>query len=264
MLEDLSWLGLDWDHGPNVEGPHSPYVQTQRLPLYQHTLDRLRRLELVYPCTCTRKEIEQAASAPHAEDEGPTYPGLCAFRRAEDAASLDERPYSWRFRVRPGFVRWRDLIRGEQAIDPAALGGDFIVARSNGTFSYQLAVVHDDATMGVNQVVRGDDLVPSTPRQILLHQALGWNPPDFAHLPLVLGSDGRRLAKRDGSVKLATYREQGVDPHRVIGLLACSLGWSSSVITSRPADWLDAFDFATLPRQPWSLDTEWTGEVHPK
>ena len=262
MLEDLKWLGLDWDHGPDLGGPHAPYVQTQRIEQYHHALDRLRSRELVYPCTCTRKEIERAASAPHAEDEGPTYPGLCAQRRADDARGLGDRPYAWRFRTPPGLVRWRDLVRGEQALEPARLGGDFVVARSNGVISYQLAVVHDDAAMGVNQVVRGDDLVPSTPRQILLHRALGWNPPQFAHLPLVFGPDGRRLAKRDDSIKLATLRDRGLDPRWLVGLLARSLGWSRSIVPSRPIDWLDAFAFANLPREPWTLDPLLASALH--
>src|SRR5438128_8584398 len=170
---DLRWLGLDWDEGP--------YAQTQRLPLYQDALTRLQERELVYPCTCTRGDIERAASAPHAEHEGPVYPGTCAGRRAADAAALGDRPFAWRFRASPltptplpagergrGEGPWRfdDLYRGPTAVDPARYGGDFVVWKSAGTPAYQLAVVVDDAANGVTEVIRGDDLVPSTPRHL--------------------------------------------------------------------------------------------------
>src|SRR5262249_47030980 len=156
---DLLWLGLDWDEGPDVGGPSSPYVQSERMPAYAVSLEQLKRSELVYPCTCTRADIERAAAAPHAEDEGPTYPGTCSARSVADTPALGDRPFAWRFRVPPGPVAWDDLVLGRVEIDPSRMGGDFVVARSPAGVSYQLAVVHDDATMGVTQVIRGDDLV---------------------------------------------------------------------------------------------------------
>ena len=202
-LADLAWLGLDWD-----EGPH---VQSERMNLYATSLDRLKRLGVIYPCTCTRGDIARAASAPHAGDEGPVYPGTCAGRTAEDADALihDRRPFAWRFRVPAVPIAWDDLVLGPVASDPAQVGGDFIVARESIGPAYQLAVVHDDQAMGVTQVIRGDDLVPSTPRQLLLYKALGWPPPQFGHVPLAVGADGLRLAKRDGSIKLSTLRAVG-------------------------------------------------------
>ncbi len=247
---DLAWLGLDWDHGPDRGGPAAPYVQSDRQGLYKNALDQLRRAELVYPCTCTRADIERAASAPHPEDEGPTYPGTCSARSSADAAHLVG-SFAWRFRVSPGRVAWDDRFRGPVELDPARLGGDFVVARAGVGASYQLAVVVDDAAMGVTDVVRGDDLVPSTPRQILLHRALGFDPPRFAHVPLTLGPDGRRLAKRDGSLKLATLRESGVDPQVLVGWLARSCGWSATIEPSPPTAWLDRFDWSKIPRDPW-------------
>ncbi len=187
---------------------------------YHDSLERLKAAELVYPCTCTRGDIERAASAPHPEDEGPTYPGTCSWRTVSDAAALGELPFAWRFRVPEGPVEWHDLVLGDRGIDLRRIGGDFVVARSGVGPSYQLAVVHDDATMGVTEVIRGDDLVPSTPRQILLYRALGWNPPMFGHVPLAVGPDGRRLAKRDGSLKMASLREEGVDPRRLVAWIA--------------------------------------------
>jgi glutamyl-tRNA synthetase len=255
-LVDLAWMGLTWDEGPDVGGPRGPYVQSERRAIYNEALSRLKGAERVYPCTCTRADIERAASAPHAEDEGPTYPGTCAGRSAADAASLGDRPFAWRFRVPEGPVAWDDLVLGRRALDPARLGGDFLVGRHGLGPSYQLAVTVDDALMGVDRVIRGDDLVSSTPRQILLYRALGWTPPRFGHVPLVLGPDGRRLAKRDGSIKLATLREQGLDPRRLVGVLARSCGFSDEATDSAPADWIDALDLARLPREPWTTDPE--------
>ncbi len=255
-LIDLRWLGLDWDEGPDRPGPSYPYVQSWRKSSYEASLDRLKRAGLVYPCTCTRADIERAAAAPHAEDEGPTYPGTCARRRVEDAESLGDRSFAWRFRVPNGSVEWIDRFRGTIQLDPARLGGDFVVGRSGVGPSYQLAVVHDDATMGVTEVVRGDDLIPSTPRQILLYRALGWTPPSYAHVPLAVDTDGRRLAKRDGSLKLATLREAGVDPRRLVGWIAKACGWSNRVEPSTPADWLDRFNLGAIPRTPWVVSSE--------
>ncbi len=256
--DDLRWLGLDWDEGPDVGGPSGPYVQSGRIDRYAAALDRLKAAGLVYPCTCTRADIARAASAPHAEDEGPTYPGTCAHRSALDAAGLQGRPFAWRFRVPMGPVAWHDLIRGPIALDPARLGGDFVVARAGVGPAYQLAVVHDDAAMGVTEVIRGDDLVPSTPRQVLLYRALGHEPPGFGHLPLAVEPGGKRLAKRDGSLKLATLRAAGVDPRRLVGLLARSCGWSDRVEPSSPADWLGRFTLGSIPRDPWVADPDGT------
>lgn len=256
-LADLKWLGLDWDEGPDVGGPNGPYVQSRRVALYAEALNRLRTANLLYPCTCTRADIERAASAPHPEDEGPTYPGTCAQRPPRP---LKTRPYAWRFRLprQSGPVGWNDLVLGPIARDPSRLGGDFPVARQADrlSFSYQLAVVVDDARMGVNQVIRGDDLVNSTPRQLLLYQALDLRPPAFGHVPLAVTRDGRRLAKRDGSIKLATLRRAGVDPRLLVGLLARSCGWTEDLEPSCPADWIARFDLAVLPRSPWVVDLQ--------
>lgn len=251
MLVDLAWLGLDWDEGPDVGGPSAPYVQSQRLALYAQALERLKQSEQVYPCTCTRADIERAAGAPHAEDEGPVYPGTCAGRSAADARALGDRPFAWRFRVPAEPLAWPDLVRGPLELDPGRNGGDFVVGRSNAGASYQLAVVVDDALMGVTQVIRGDDLVPSTPRQILLYRALGWPEPAFGHVPLACSVDGRRLAKRDASIKLAALRDEGLDPRRLVGVLAQSCGLTDRPIASVPRDWVGKLDLAALPTEPW-------------
>jgi glutamyl-tRNA synthetase len=262
-LVDLRWLGLDWDEGPDAGGPSSPYVQSERMTAYSESLERLKRAELIYPCTCTRADIERAAAAPHAEDEGPTYPGTCSGRSAADATALGDRPFAWRFRVPPGPVAWDDLVLGRVERDPARLGGDFVVGRSPAGVSYQLAVVHDDATMGISQVIRGDDLVPSTPRQILLYRSLGHEAPAFGHVPLAVGPDGRRLAKRDGSIKLATLREAGVDPRRLAGWIAQSCGWADEPIPSAPSDWIARFRLLSIPRAPWVVSAEAVASLSP-
>ena len=260
-LVDLRWLGLDWDEGPDIGGPSHPYVQSGRKDRYRATLERLKAAELVYPCTCTRSDIERAATAPHAEDEGPSYPGTCSGRIARDAEALGDRPFAWRFRVPEGPVRWIDRLLGEMILDPSRSGGDFVVGRSGVGPSYQLAVVHDDATMGVTEVIRGDDLVPSTPRQLLLYRALGRRAPTFGHVSLAVAPDGRRLAKRDGSLKLATLREAGVDPARLVGWLARSCGWSDRTEPAPPASWIDRFDLDALARTPWVVTAEALAEL---
>jgi glutamyl-tRNA synthetase len=245
---DLRWLGLDWDEGP--------VVQTRRLALYEDALRRLRERELVYPCTCTRGDVERAASAPHAEHEGAVYPGTCAGRRSADAESLAGRPFCWRLRAGGMAAEFLDAFRGQTHVPLEALGGDFVVWKSAGTPAYQLAAVVDDAAMGVTDVVRGDDLVPSTPRQLLLYRALGLTPPAFAHVPLVVGPDGRRLAKRHGDTRLASLRAAGVTAERLLGLLAWSCGWLDRALPVTARELLPRFRLETIPHAPFVLTAE--------
>ena len=247
ILDDLRWLGLDWDAGP--------VVQSQRLPLYEAALARLRGMELVYPCTCTRTDVASAASAPHLVHEGYVYPGTCAGRRAADADGLGGRPFAGRFRVAdsPFFI---DRYRGMVGIDLKALGGDFVVWKSGGTPAYQLAVVVDDADMGITEVVRGDDLLPSTPRQLLLYRALEYKPPSFVHVPLVIGPDGRRLAKRHGDTRLAALRDSGVVAETFIGLLAWSCGWLAVPRPIAACELVPLFRLDSIPRVPFELTAD--------
>ena len=250
-IEDLRWLGLDWDEGPDCGGECGPYVQTERRIWYDAALERLRAAGLVYPCVCTRSDIERAASAPHPGEEGPRYPGSCRDRFANEAAARTAtgRDPALRFRVEPGEVAFDDLFHGRLAIDVAGQVGDFVVRKGSGTAAYQLAVVVDDAAMGITEVVRGDDLLASTPRQLLLFRALGLPPPSFRHIPLVVGPDGLRLAKRHGDTRVATFRELGVRPEKLVGLLA---GWSGLVPPGTeclPSDLVASFDWQLVSRE---------------
>lgn len=252
-LADLAWLGFDWDEGPDVGGPHEPYVQTQRLPLYAEALEQLKAAERVYPCTCTRSDVAAAASAPHLGQEGPLYPGTCAYREARDADLLTEEgtAFSWRLRATDAERHFVDRIAGFQACNVAAELGDFVVAKGDGTPAYQLAVVVDDRAMGVSEVLRGDDLLPSAFRQLDLYDFFGWPPPQFAHAPLVVGPDGRRLAKRHGDTRLATLRSLGIPAERLVGLLAWSCGLLDRPRSVKAGDLLADFDLARLPRDKW-------------
>jgi glutamyl-tRNA synthetase len=246
-LADLHWLGLDWDSGP--------IVQTERLTHYESALDRLKSRNLVYPCTCTRSDVEQAASAPHADNAEVVYPGTCSHRSAGDSIDLAGRPFAWRFRV--GAVpMFTDLFCGPIQLTRDDIGGDFVVWKSQGGPAYQLAVVVDDADNGVTVVVRGDDLVSSTPRQLLLYRALGLTPPTFAQVPLVVGPDGRRLAKRHGDTRLSSLRTAGVRPEQIIGLLAWSCGWQSDSSPITAAALIPRFQLAAIPPRPFVVTPE--------
>ncbi len=251
ILDELRWLGLDWDEGPDAGGPRGPYRQSERLPRYAEALERLRGADLAYPCFCSRAEIAAASQAPHGlADDGPRYPGTCAaLSPAAAARRAASRPPAWRFRVAPGKVPFVDGVHGSQEVDVAGTVGDFVVARADGVPSYQLAVVVDDAAMGVTDVVRGDDLLPSTARQLLLYRALGVVPPRFAHVPLVVGGDGERLAKRHGALSLGELRERGADPRAVIGLLADLSGLAAGARPS-PRDLAAGFDLRRIAREP--------------
>ena len=254
LLADLDWLGLGFD------GP--PVLQSQRLGLYRAAFERLRATGRVYPCHCTRSEIARAVAAPHGPaDEGPRYPGTCLNLSAEESAGRTRsRPPAWRFRPCEGTTEVHDLLQGTFVQDVAREVGDFVVLRNDGVPSYQLAVVVDDAAMSITHVLRGDDLLPSTPRQIQLCEALGLPVPVYAHVPLLLGPDGKRLAKRAGTPSLAELRERGVAPERLIGLLA---GWAG-LGDGSPIS-LDAlvprFALDRLPRAPVPVDPAHVREV---
>ena len=248
IADDLRWLGLNWDEGPDVGGADGPYVQSARATQYEGALAGLLAAGRLYPCTCSRKEVALASSAPHG-DLGPVYPGTC---RA--APSHPGRPAALRFRMDAEVEAFVDRVHGR--VTPTR-ADDFVVKRADGLYAYQLAVVVDDIAMGITEVVRGDDLLTSTPWQIALHRALGATPPAFLHVPLVLGPDGERLAKRHGACAIADYRAAGWPPERVVGRLAHTLGLASQDEACRPVNLVDRFDVGRLPKTPTVLDSSW-------
>lgn len=257
ILADLLWLGLEWDEGPGRPGPYAPYVQSMRADLYREALALLAAGGHTYRCYCSRAEVARAAGAPHPGEEGPRYPGTCrTLSPAAAARAAAGRQPAWRFRTEPGPVPFTDLLAGPRALDPGARTGDFVVWRADGVAAYQLAVVVDDAAMGVTHVLRGDDLLDSTPRQILLYRALGLEPPQFAHVPLLVGPDGGRLSKRHGSVAIAGLRRAGARPEAVIGYLAALSGLVPPGTRARPADLLDAWAPDRVPRTPAVVQPE--------
>ena len=257
ILDELRWLGLDWDEGPDVGGPNGPYRQSLLADRHSAALERLREAGLAYPCFCSRAEIAAASHAPHGPaDEGPRYPGTCRdLSPAELARRAAVRRPAWRLRVGEGLVTFDDLVHGPQAHDVRAATGDFVVMRADGVAAYQLAVVVDDAAMGITDVVRGDDLLPSTARQLLLFRALGLAEPRFAHVPLVVGEDGARLAKRHGALSLGELRGRGADPREVVGLLAALAGLAPDGARASPRDLVGGFGLAKLRRDPAVLSS---------
>ena len=250
-IDDLRWLGLDWDEGPDVGGPNQPYVQSERLELYRHAFNQLKDAEQIYPCTCSRSDVAAAASAPHLGQEGPLYPGTCSSRQSSDATKLGEQNCSWRFRTSHRRREFVDRFAGFRDCQMDAELGDFVIFKSDGSPAYQLAVVVDDHAMGITEVVRGDDLLLSTFRQLEIYDFFGWTPPDFTHVPLVVGADGRRLAKRHGDTRLSKLRHDGMTAEQLIGLLACSCGLRPKGTSTSAQELLSDFDLARIPSQPF-------------
>lgn len=245
ILEDLAWLGIDWDSGPRF--------QADRLEEFRAARDQLAAAGQIYPCICSRRDIQEAASAPHATQEGPVYPGTCRGRFADLEAARtasSDGQVAWRFAVpEQSIVAWHDLFAGPQSFAVSADLGDFVVWKKDDEPAYQLAVVVDDARSKINQVVRGDDLLPSAARQILLYQALGFAAPDWLHLPLVLDSSGRRLAKRSGDTTLAALREHGVTATQLLQWVAQTSGIEVSGSPQSVADLLPGFCWEQVPRE---------------
>ncbi len=217
-LEDLKWFGFNWSEGPDWGGPFASYNQSERIPHYRAAFEQLWASGFIYPCICSRKDIQQAATAPHAEDGEPIYPGTC--RPKESSTLTKDLPTktqaNWRFRVTDGeAVEFVDGRSGPQRFIAGHDFGDFPVWRHDDLPSYQLAVVVDDAAMRITDVVRGEDLLPSTARQLLLYHALGLTPPAFYHCPLMKDEKGDRLAKRHDALSLRKLREEGATPEEL-------------------------------------------------
>jgi glutamyl-tRNA synthetase len=244
QIEDLSSLGLDWD-GPVLR-------QSERFDVYDAAIADLAQRDLLYPCFCTRREVREAASAPHGELPEGAYPGTCRdlSRRARLRLAERGRKPALRLRADAARIEFADALLGERA----GVVDDFVVRRADGVPAYNVAVVVDDALQGIGEVVRGADLLATTPRQILLARLLGFAEPRYVHVPLVLGPDGERLAKRHGAVTLADREALGEAPQQVLGWLARSAGLAPPREAYSAAELIESFDLRAIPREPTVFD----------
>ncbi len=250
QLEDARWLGLDWDEGPDVGGPHGPYRQSARGEIYDDALERLAEAGRLFPCRISRSDLRTLTSAPH----GPLPPYPAALRPTDLAPGWYHDPAvradaAFRFRVEPGLVAWTDGVAGLMIEDVAEDVGDVVLRRRDGATAYQLAVVVDDLAMGVTEVMRGRDLIGSTARQVQIVRALGGAVPSYAHLPLVVGADGDKLSKRDGGLTVAALRGTGVTAAALVGWLAAALGQGDGR-PQTPAEVAATFDLALVRPAP--------------
>jgi glutamyl-tRNA synthetase len=261
LVDDLRWLGLDWDEGPDRGGPYAPYRQSERAGRYDAAIDRLLAQGRAFFCACSRADLERAASAPQAsvpggpDDHGPRYPGTCRWRDPQDtqrAAAALGRQAAVRFDGRGERIDFTDEVRG--AIGADAPVDDFVLRNGLGVAAYHFAVVVDDAAMRIDRVVRGDDLLSSTPRQIALSRALGLPVPAYAHVPLVLAPGGGRLAKRTRPASIAGLRAAGRSRAEVLAALAASAGLEGGAAMGAPEDWMSGFELGRITPSPAVLE----------
>lgn len=262
QLADLAWLGLRFDEGPHEGGSFGPYRQSERFGRYEAALETLARGGHTYLCDCSRAEIARVASAPHEGDEGPRYPGTC--RDVPAVGRVFKRPPAVRLRVPDGTVTFEDTVHGTVTADASKTAGDFVLRRGDGVFSYQLAVTVDDVEMGITEVVRGSDLRSSAPRQALLARLLGATPPRYLHVPLLVGPDGARLAKRDGSITVGEKRDRGVAASLLLQTIANAYGQDASGSHADPIGAVAAsFDARRFPDGDVRLPSTWHAESKP-
>lgn len=250
ILEDLAWLGLDWDYGPDAPASLPfPLIQSQRGDIYAAALARLEAQ--TYPCFCSRKDLQRLASAPHLGEEGRALPEPCRRLAPEESARLlaSGRQAAIRLRCPDEEICFEDRLMGWQCFSREQFGGDFALRRADGVMAYQLAVAVDDGLMGITDVVRGHDLLPSTPRQLLVMRLLGLPAPCYAHIPLLLDANGERLAKRHASLSLAALRAAGARSEQIIGYLARLAGLNPAGREARPQELVGRFSLDALPRK---------------
>ena len=256
IIEDLAWLGLSYEEGPDCGGDYAPYAQDQRRHYYEKALEQLKEQELLYPCYCSRKDL-MAVRAPHRGEGANVYPGICR------QLSIDERKLraekkapAMRFLMPDLEDCFYDLNYGKQCQSLQSETGDFILRRSDGIHAYQLAVVIDDALMGITEVVRGADLLSSTHRQRILYETLGYSSPTFGHVPLLVGRDGRRLSKRFQALDLGQLKSMGWKPEEMWGLLLFEAGMmdKEEPITLKEA--IEVFSWASMGQEDLKIDLE--------
>jgi glutamyl-tRNA synthetase/nondiscriminating glutamyl-tRNA synthetase len=259
LMADLKWLGLDWDEGPDLGGPYVPYRQSDRLDVYREHAERLVSEGNAYLCFCTEEELEQERQKAHAEHRQPVYSGKCRKLDPSDAARRRAagEPCAIRLRIPEHPIRFHDIVHGEVEFSNEVVS-DPIILRSSGIPVYNYVVVIDDALMKITHVIRGDDHLSNTPKQVALYEALGWPVPEFAHLSTILGSDRERLSKRHGATSIANFREMGVLPEALMNYLAL-LGWAPSGGTRElftPAELVKEFSLERVTPSPAVFDME--------
>ncbi|WP_322817677.1 glutamate--tRNA ligase [Tepidiforma sp.] len=258
IMESLRWLGIDWDEGPDVGGPKGPYFQSERLHLYREAAERLLASGRAYRCFCTPERLDALRAAQAAAKKPPGYDGLCrAISPAEAETRGKDEPHVIRFAMqREGVTVLRDVIRGDVVFENA-LQDDFVILKSDGFPTYHLAVVVDDTAMEISHCIRGDEWISSAPKHIQLYEALGWQSPEWAHLPLILGPDHKKLSKRSGDTALLDYRDRGYLPEAMVNFLAL-LGWSLDDHTTilSVEDLTRNFDLARVVPNPAVFDIE--------
>jgi glutamyl-tRNA synthetase len=252
VAEALAWLGLSFHEGPSEGGHDGPYRQSERIPRYEAALAALEARGLTYLCDCSRAEIARTASAPHAGEEGPRYPGTCRPRGM--ARRTFRRPPAVRLATPSIRATYVDGRRGRVPSDVHAEAGDIVLRRGDGVFAYQLACAVDDHAMRISEVVRGADLASSAPLQALIIELLGGTPPTYTHVPLLVGSDGARLAKRHGGATVDELREAGADPDDVVRALAAAYGHAIGDGSAPLEGLATLWDPARLPQGPVSID----------
>lgn len=261
LEEDLRWLGLDWDEGGSAGGPNGPYFQSQRTEIYRKYFRKLEDMGLLYPCFCSRTELH-SAEAPHRSDGRFLYTGRCRNLTPEEAAlRARTRKPAARIRVPEEWVAFDDLHYGPQRELLSRDCGDFILRRADGVFAYQLAAALDDVLMGVTEVVRGSDLLSSSPRQIWLQSLWGFSPPRYGHIPLLAAEDGRRLSKRDGDLDLGALRQRVTGPEAVLGLLAWLAGLLDRPEPVKAAELIPEFSWEKIPKEDILVSREVLREI---
>lgn len=265
--EDLAWLGLDWDEGPGLpNGRYGPYVQSQRYDRYDEALRKLFQKDLLFPCRLSRKDLQGVASAPHGNERVSPYPAslrpACLDPGWFEALQTAENPEATiRFKVHDRPVTFEDRVFGRIVERVDQTTGDFVLKRRDGFYAYQLAVVVDDLLMGVSEVVRGEDLLGSTARQIQLIEALGGSPPSYAHVPLVFNEKGEKLSKRDAALSLRSLRENGVQPQQLTGYLAYTLGILDRPVACEPRDLVPLFRWEKMRPEPFVVPKDFPDRV---
>ena len=258
LLEDLAWLGLDWDEGPGKGGPYGPYIQQERYSLYEKALQELQAKHLLYPCYCSRARL-QAIGAPH-EGEHRLYDGHCYGMPEEQRRQMDRKP-SWRVHVPHVSVSFTDGSYGPFSDYLPRVCGDFVVRRVDGLYAYQLAVAVDDGSMGITHVLRGRDLLSSTAQQIWLMEVLGYTPPSYTHVPMLIDASGNRLSKRQQGITVRSLRDRGVQADAILSALALAGGLVSERRLYHKGELLRLCNFQTMTTHDIVLGDTWLDEL---